>query len=131
MGAANFLAAVDFQSAGLGRRGYKGVMRAHIVGAVVAMLLVGCGQTVTGHIDALQEGGARHAHDTMPSPQRQAELYPMAEPDGLDLRSRLREDQHGRALLDAGEGAVPELVRLLGDPERRTLAAVFLAEIGG
>lgn len=97
---------------------------------VAVLLLAGCGQDVTDHIDALRESGTRYVHATLPSPDRLAELYPGQEPD-RSFRSRLHEDEHARAVLDAGEAAVPELVRLLDDPERRTLAAVFLAEIGG
>jgi len=109
------------------------VRRARIIGVVAVLLLVGCGAKVADHIDALRESGTRwYVHSMLPSPERLAEIYPGRESVGLDsLRSRLRKDEHARAILDAGEAAVPELVRLLDDPERRTLAAVFLAEIGG
>jgi len=111
-------------------RWYKGIMRTRVVGAVVALLLVGCGRDVTDHINALREGGARYTHNTLPSPQRLAEIY--REPAGAaSLRTQLRNNENARAIFDAGERAVPELVRLLEDPERRTLAAFFLAEIGG
>jgi len=112
------------------RQWYKGIMRTRVVGAVVALLLVGCGETVTNHIDALRESGARYTHSMLPSPERLAEIY--REPAGsTSLRSQLRRNEHARAIFDAGEGAVPELVLLLDDAERRTLAAFFLAEIGG
>jgi len=104
--------------------------RARIVGVVTGLLLVGCGAKVADHIDALRESGERYVHSMLPSPERLADLYPGQEPD-RGFRSRLRKDEHARAILDADAAAVPELVRLLDDPERRTLAAVFLAEIGG
>jgi hypothetical protein len=106
--------------------------RARIVPAVTVLLFVGCGWNVVDHIDALRVSRKRYVHGTLPSPQRMAELYPGQELGVFGShRSRLREDEHARAILDAGEAAVPDLARLLDDRERRTLAAFFLAEIGG
>ena len=47
------------------------------------------------------------------------------------MRWLARQNPDAAAILDAGPRAVPELLRLLEDPERELLAAVFLSEIGG
>ncbi len=99
-------------------------MRGAALGAICTLLLGACGDRVEVRIDAVRASGRRFAHGEG--------LIRFDEgPKGRSIGSRLREDPDGRALLDAGERAVPPLIRLLDDPERRTLAAVFLAEIGG
>ncbi|MCK6459691.1 MAG: hypothetical protein L6Q95_07315, partial [Planctomycetes bacterium] len=90
-----------------------------------AAALAACADSVEERIDALRNGGASYLHE----PPR-----PVADPDALPspgVSARLRGNEAGRALLDGGEGAVPDLVRLLDDPDRQTLAAALLAEIGG
>ncbi|MHC4548263.1 MAG: hypothetical protein ACYTEZ_05745 [Planctomycetota bacterium] len=107
-------------------------MRARALG--VALVLVACGESepsVAERIDALRASAEPFFHPTLPTPQRLAGLFPDGVEIERDPRRRLRENDHGRAILDAGERAVPELIRLLDSPPRRTLAAVLLAEIGG
>lgn len=92
---------------------------------LAAAALPACGESVEDRIDALRSGGASYLHD----PPR-----PAPDPDALPsppVSERLRGSEAGRALLDAGERAVPDLVRLLDDPDRQTVAAAVLAEIGG
>ena len=111
-------------------------MRTPILCGIALLLLSGCGESsVTDRVDRLLEGDASYVHSTLPSPARMAELHPDGGSDWSsvtsDVEQRLRKNADGRALLDAGDSAVAELIRLLGDEERRTLAAVVLAEIGG
>jgi hypothetical protein len=87
--------------------------------------------SVKAHIDALQRGGRRFVHQRLPSSRRQKELFPDAEEIPGGVGERLRKSEHGRAIFESGEASVTELIALLKDKERRTLAAVFLAEIGG
>jgi len=94
---------------------------------MAALLLAACGgESVADHIDALRRSGARYVHE-VPRPPRVDETIP----EGPSLASRLRENEDGRALLENPDAAVPDLVRLLDDPDRRTIAASLLAEIGG
>lgn len=111
-------------------------MRTTIICAFALVLLSGCGgkTTVADHLDGLAASGTTYRHNTLPSPARRAELNPVSSSDptpGQTLAERLHKNEHGRALLDAGQTAVPELIALLGDENRRTLAAVFLGEAGG
>jgi len=86
-------------------------------------LLVGCGDpTAVDHIDAMLEDGKSYRHSILPRPAPDAKS---------SMLKTLRKNEHARAVLDAGEDAVPKLIDMLADEERRTLAAVFLAEIGG
>jgi hypothetical protein len=100
---------------------------------VLAWALAACGDpSLAERIDALRAGGARYAHQLVPAPARRAELSPDAdEAPGSSFLEHVREDENARAILDLGPAAEADLVRLLDDPERRTLAAFFLAEIGG
>ncbi len=99
-------------------------MRGAALGAICTLLLGACGDDVEGRIDAVRASGRRYVHGEG--------LIRFDEgPAARSIASRLRDDPDGRALLDAGGSAVPALIRLLGDPSRRTLAAAFLAEIGG
>jgi hypothetical protein len=109
-------------------------MRRGLSLAILLPFCMACGKpTVADRIDAIRESGVRFAHAELPSPQRMAELYPGYESGGIKhgIGHELRANEHAAAILDAGQAAVPELVRLLDDPRRATLAAVFLAEIGG
>lgn len=92
--------------------------------ALGALVLCACGDDVSGRIDELRVSRARYLHEAPRAPDPHA--LP-SEP----VSARLRESAAGRDLLDAGDDAVPALVRLLDDPDRRTLAAAVLAEIGG
>lgn len=103
---------------------------------VLVLFVAACGAaepTVEQRIDALLEGGKHFEHNVLPSRARMAELYPESPPDRSEWRIefRLRENPDAAALLRAGERAVADLVRLVDDPKRRTLACLFLAEIGG
>ncbi|HEX5136913.1 MAG TPA: hypothetical protein VFY93_08080 [Planctomycetota bacterium] len=102
--------------------------------ALVVLLGAACGEpSVQDRIDAIRRSGAHFAHASLPSPERIKELYPDTPDVTRDrgIRDSLLADQDAAALLRAGDAAVPDLVRLLNDPERGTLAAVFLGEIGG
>jgi hypothetical protein len=90
------------------------------------MLLVlgSCGDPVAGMVDQVLRSGAHYIHV-------EGDLRTDGTPAIKSLAPRLRQDPVARALLDAAGSAVPRLVRLLDDEERRTVAAVFLAEIGG
>jgi hypothetical protein len=95
-----------------------------IVGLLMALAASACDEDAKGRIDAVRRNGRRYMHGE--------DLLPF-ERSGSAVRSlspKLREDPNGRALLDLGEAMAPELAKLLDDPERRTLAAVFLAEGG-
>jgi hypothetical protein len=92
---------------------------------LAALLLPACGESVTDRIDALRTSRANYLHGP-PRPAPGPSALP-ADP----VSARLLDNEAGRALLEAGEGAVPDLVRLLDDPDRQTVAAAVLAEIGG
>jgi len=111
---------------------YKCGMRRGLAGLCV--LVAACGDpSVQDRIDAIRRSGAHFAHVNLLSPERFKELYPDT-PDAArerGIRERLLADPDAAALLRAGDAAVPDLVRLLKDPERGALAAAFLGEIGG
>jgi len=99
-------------------------MRGAALGAICTLLLGACGDGVEGRIDAIRASGRRYVHG-------EGLVRFDGGPATRSIATQLREDKNARALLDAGESAVPSLIRLLKDPERRTLAATLLAEIGG
>jgi len=108
-----------------------------LVFLAAGLLLPGCGgPSVSDRLAALVEGGEGYRHQMKPSPARQDALYGdrgggLTSEREWTLANRLRQDENARAILDAGEAVVPELVPLLDDERLRTLAAVFLGEIGG
>lgn len=108
-------------------------MRSRLLTIACLSLCAACGEadppTVGDRLDAMIEAGATPVHQSLPSPARKAELSIPVVADGV--RPVLLETTHGRALLEAGQAVVPDLVGFLDDEERGTLAAVFLAEIGG
>jgi hypothetical protein len=70
----------------------------------------------------------------LPTAERMAELHPESSEDWRathGYRRQLRANPDASAILDAGQAAVPDLVRLLGEADREMLAAVLLSEIGG
>jgi hypothetical protein len=91
-----------------------------------ALALSACAESVADRVDALRRSRATYLHEP-PRPARD----PHALPADPGVAAKLLESEAGRALLDAGPGAVPDLVRLLDDPARQTIAAAVLAEIGG
>jgi hypothetical protein len=97
------------------------------------LVATACGKaSVEDRIDALLASGKSFNHSLLPSPSRMAVLYP-GRPRESEERERTAAtavDADMRALV-AAVGAAPELVRMLDDPVRRTLAVQFLAEIGG
>ncbi|MFI5403222.1 MAG: hypothetical protein ACHQ1G_09815 [Planctomycetota bacterium] len=99
-------------------------MRGAALGALAALVLGACGDTVAERIDAVQGNGRRYVHG-------EGEVRFEDPPAARSLARQLSEDPDGKALLDRSQSAVPELILLLDDPGRRSLAAVFLAEIGG
>jgi len=99
-------------------------MRGTAIWCVAVLVLAACDGGVIDHVDAVRKNGRRLAHEGLRLPTE----------GGSTVRSiapALRQDPHGRALLDLGQRAVPDLRKLLKDPERRELAAALLAEIGG
>ena len=99
-------------------------MRCAVLGALTVLLLGACGERVADHLDAIRRSGRRFVHG-------EGLIRYEDTPAERSVAPRLREMAGGRALLEQGKSAVPALVELLDDPDRRTLAAVFLAEIGG
>ena len=99
-------------------------MRGASVGALGILILSACSGDVPGRIDAVSAAGRRYVHG-------EGLIRFDDRPGARSIAPRLRESPDGRGLLDAGQAAVPDLIRLLDDPARRTMAAVFLAEIGG
>ncbi len=98
-------------------------MRGAVLGILTVLLLGACGDSVMDRLDAVARTG-RYVHG--------AGETRFGEPPAVrSLAPLLRKEPMGAALLDDGDVAVPDLVRLLDDPPRRTLAVVFLAEIGG
>lgn len=86
---------------------------------IMAFLLGSCGDPVAELVDEVRSSGRHYLH-------AEGEL-----PTGvLSLAPRLREQPAARTLLGTTQ-SVPRLARLLEDEERRTIAAVLLAEIGG
>jgi hypothetical protein len=98
---------------------------------LLLLALAACSRpSVTEHVDELLASGKWTTHNTMPSPARLAELQG-GEPVDSNVVEVLNLTESGRAILDLGEEAVDELAALLRDPDRRTLAAACLGEIGG
>jgi hypothetical protein len=90
---------------------------------LIAVVMAACGDRVAGSLDLVRETGR---------PLRHVEGEVSCEgPAIASLLPRLKEDPNACEILRSGAGSVPTLALLLDDADRRTLAAVFLAEIGG
>lgn len=98
-------------------------MRCAALGTLAVLLLGACGDTIADRIDAVARTG-RHVHGAGETRFGDA-------PAVRSLAPVLRKEPAGASLLDGGDAVAARLVGLLDDPSRRTLAVVFLAEIGG
>ncbi|MCP5070930.1 MAG: hypothetical protein GY946_30570 [bacterium] len=106
---------------------------------LLTLLLAGCGEdadrndaVVRDHIDGLLKAGIEDLPGRwLPGPDRERRLYPDEDRSTPRSRGYLGKSPDGRALLALDQAAVPALVALLPDARRRTLAVVFLGEIGG
>jgi hypothetical protein len=91
---------------------------------LAAAALLGACDEAADSVDALVRSGRRFAHEGLRPVDESGPVVP-------SIAAAIREHPEGRALLEEGDRAVPALSLLLDDPERRTIAAALLAEIGG